>query len=52
MDTRTIDLVQASWTIVMPIKVVAGKLFCSNWGNDMKLTVYNQRITQLLVPPC
>jgi hemoglobin-like flavoprotein len=30
MDTKTIDLVQASWAKVMPIKVVAGKLFYDN----------------------
>ncbi len=30
MDTKTIDLVQASWAKVMPMKVVAGKLFYDN----------------------
>jgi methyl-accepting chemotaxis protein len=30
MDTKTIDLVQASWAKVVPIKEVAGKLFYDN----------------------
>jgi hemoglobin-like flavoprotein len=30
MDTKTIDLVQASWAKVVPIKDVAGKLFYDN----------------------
>jgi hemoglobin-like flavoprotein len=30
MDTMTIDLVQASWAKVMPIKVMASKLFYDN----------------------
>jgi hemoglobin-like flavoprotein len=30
MDTKTIDLVQASWAKVVPIKEVAGKLFYAN----------------------
>jgi hemoglobin-like flavoprotein len=30
MDTKTIDLVQASWAKVVPMKEVAGKLFYDN----------------------